>query len=119
MIPGILLTCGPYFTPLNPPGLWNHLATYNKSTNPIYVSRQRQEFDAFSFDKDLNVSEGLLKLCRIQANLATVTNTLSDNTLKAKLVLAIPKSDYWRLIKVLTLREGKSLIDTVNLLEPY
>ena len=41
VIPGILLTCGPYFTPLDPLGLWNHLATYDKSTNPIYVSRQR------------------------------------------------------------------------------
>src|SRR6266480_5825656 len=119
VITDILPTCAPYFTPLDPPGLWNHLATYDKSTNPIYVSRQRQDFDAFSFDEDLNVSEGLLKLRRIQANLATTSNPLSDDALKAKLVLAIPESDYWRLIKVLALREGKSLMDTVNLLEPY
>jgi uncharacterized membrane protein YgcG len=65
------------------------------------------------------VSEGLLTLRRIQANLATSSNPLSDNILKAKLVSAIPESDYWCLIKVLALREGKSLIDTVNLLEPY
>src|SRR5579859_1819395 len=61
----ILPTCSPYLTPLNPPGLWKHLETYNKSTNPIYVNRKRQEFNAFSFDKDLNVLEGLLKLCQI------------------------------------------------------
>src|SRR6266480_1962907 len=119
VITDILPSCAPYFTPLDPPGLWNHLATYDKSTNPIYVNRQRQEFDAFSFDEDLNVSQGLLKLRRIQANLATTTNPLSDDALKAKLVSAIPESDYWRLIKVLALREGKSLMDTVNLLEPY
>jgi hypothetical protein len=65
------------------------------------------------------VSEGLLTLRRIQANLATSSNLLSDNVLKAKLVSAIPESDYWRLIKVLALREDKSLMDTVNLLEPY
>src|SRR6266496_4584668 len=119
VIPEILLTCGPYLTPLNPLGLWNHLASYDKSTNPIYINRQRQEFDSFSFDEDLNVSEGLLTLRQIQANLATTTNPLSDDALKAKLVSAIPKSDYWRLIKVLALRENKSLMDTMNLLEPY
>ena len=94
VITHILPTCSPYLTPLDPPGLWKHLATYNKSTNPIYVNRQRQEFDTFLLDKDLNVSKGLLTLCRIQANLATTTNPLSNNTLKAKLVLAIPKSNY-------------------------
>ena len=119
MIPEILPTCSPYLTPLNPLGLWNHLASYDKSTNPIYVNRLRQEFDSFSFDEDLNVSEGLLTLRRIQANLATLSNPLSDDALKAKLVSAIPESDYWRLIKVLALREDKSLMDTVNLLEPY
>ena len=65
------------------------------------------------------MSEGLLTLRRIQANLATSSNLLSDDVLKAKLVSAILESDYWRLIKVLALREDKSLIDTVNLLEPY
>ena len=65
------------------------------------------------------MSEGLLTLRQIQANLATTTNPLSDDALKAKLVLAIPESDYWRLIKVLALRENKSLMDTMNLLEPY
>ena len=119
VITDILPSCAPYFTPLDPPGLWNYLATYDKSTNPIYVNRQRQEFDAFSFDEDLNVSKGLLTLRRIQANLATTTNPLSDDALKAKLVSAIPESDYWRPIKVLALRENKSLMDTMNLLEPY
>src|SRR5207253_6214390 len=56
---------------------------------------------------------------QIQANLATSTNPLSDDALKAKLVSAIPESDYWRPIKVLALRENKSLMDTMNLLEPY
>ena len=51
--------------------------------------------------------------------MATSSNPLSDDVLKAKLVSAIPESDYWRPIKVLALREDKSLIDTVNLLEPY
>ena len=37
----ILPTCSPYLTPLNPLGLQNYLVTYDKSTNPIYVNRQR------------------------------------------------------------------------------
>ena len=37
----ILPTCSLYLTPLNPLGLWNHLVTYNKSTNPIYINRKR------------------------------------------------------------------------------
>ena len=119
IIPEILPTCSPYLTLLNLLGLQNHLATYDKSTNPIYVNRQHQEFDSFLFDEDPNMSEGLLTLRQIQANLATLSNLLSNDVLKAKLVSAIPESDYQRLIKVLALREDKSLIDIVNLLEPY
>jgi hypothetical protein len=40
------------------------------------------------------VLEGLLTLRWIQANLATLSNLLSDDVLRAKLVSAILESDY-------------------------
>ena len=84
----------------NPISLWNHLKSYDTTTNPVLVNNLRKEFDDFSFGEEVKIIDGVLELQRLQTLLSRSTKRVSDEDLKSKLLSALPSTDYWHRVKV-------------------
>ena len=46
----------------NPISLWNHLKSYDTTTNPILVNNLRKEFDDFLFGEEVKIIDKVLEL---------------------------------------------------------
>ena len=64
VISAIRLTFQPFLIlRINPIGLWDHLKSYDTTTNPVLVNNLRTEFDNFSFDEsEVKIMDGVLEL---------------------------------------------------------
>ena len=74
--------------------MWNHLKSYDTTTNPVLVNNLRKEFDDFSFGEEVKIIDGVLELQQLQTLLSRFTKRVSDKDLKSKLLSALPSTNY-------------------------
>jgi hypothetical protein len=120
VIPAIRSTFQSFLVPTaNPVGLWLHLKSYDTTANPVQVNNLRQEFDDFSFDGDVKIMEGVLKLQRLQTMLSGTRKQVSDEDLKSKLLSSLPSTEYWHMVKIKATEDQKDLNATITSLMSY
>ena len=119
VIPQIRKTFRSYMDPPDPTGLWNHLKAYDQTSNAVYVNELRNEFDNYAMDDKVDVMAAYLELQRLQTLLSSTNKKVEDSDVRARLLNALPDTDYWYVIRVKFIEEDKTLNQTVSSLLAY
>jgi len=119
VIPQIRKTFRSYMDPPNPTGLWNHLKAYDQTSNAVYVNELHKEFDNYAMDDKVDVMAVYLELQRLQTLLSSTNKKVEDSDMRARLLNALPDTDYWHVIRVKFIEEDKTLNQTVSSLLAY
>jgi hypothetical protein len=99
------------------PGIWTELAKLDRSADPVYAAKIRNDFATAEFKPDTEtIREFVGRLREHQSQLATTESQISVVEIQNRLIQALPHDSLWQQAKHFCLRD---LEESITLLETY
>jgi hypothetical protein len=92
------------------PGLWNHLATYNLATNPIFIAETLKLFHNDSFTIDAFAT----RLLKAQETFAGTDYAISERILYGRLLGRLPNTSNWQTAKAFVTNRNATFAEVIQ-----
>jgi hypothetical protein len=100
------------------PGLWNHLATHNPATNPLFIAEALESFynDSFTPPND-TIDAFATRLLKAQEAVAGTDHAISDRNLYIRLLSGLPNTSNWQTAKAFVINRNATFAEVVQYLQ--
>jgi len=107
-----------YITDQDAKGLWEHLATYNQSSNTLFVTKVMESFHNESYKPPNDTIDAFAaRLIKAQKLLADTEDKISDKNLRLRLIMGLPNTHIWQTAKQFVINQYSKFDEAVSYLQ--